>query len=107
MAFDPAAPWHRASYDRFLNEGLPQLLAARLPLAGYRVEEGEPHRCGVRLALTGSDGDLEVVYEDLPRPDEEGCFQVDGQPVVVLPVTAETDLAAASIACVGEQALEL
>ena len=33
------ATWHKESYDRFLNEQLPQLLAERLPLAGYQVEQ--------------------------------------------------------------------
>ena len=34
-ALRTSAPWHKESYDRFLNEGLPKLLAARLPLADY------------------------------------------------------------------------
>ena len=32
------APWHKESYDRFLDETLPALLSERLPLVGYEVE---------------------------------------------------------------------
>ena len=38
MALNPAAPWHRESFETFMQEKLPQLLADRLPLAGYHLE---------------------------------------------------------------------
>src|SRR5437016_3899486 len=125
MGLNASAPWHRASFDRFLYERLPQLLAERLPLTVYQVEEdGARGCCSVRLGVTGSAGDVETEFRDLPRPDEAGLFTVEGQPMVepggalragallatvegqpmvVLPVTSDSDLAAARIRCVGEQ----
>ena len=32
------APWHKQSYDRFIQERLPELIASRLPLASYHVK---------------------------------------------------------------------
>ena len=37
MSITAAAPWHKESFDKFINERLPQLLADRLPLGGYFV----------------------------------------------------------------------
>ncbi len=44
MPIDTATLWHKQTFDQFLGERLPQLLAERLPLGGYRVEpEGSSH----------------------------------------------------------------
>ena len=37
MSINVATPWHKRSFDRFLEEGLPRLLDERLPLVGYAV----------------------------------------------------------------------
>jgi hypothetical protein len=97
------APWHKASFDRFLEERLPQLLASRLPVAGYRIDATETYTCRVELALGGSEGRVEVVYAEVPRPDEEGVFTIDGRRLVVVPRASEANLAAAAIDCAGEQ----
>src|SRR5437763_1194286 len=96
------APWHRESFDRFLQEGLPQLLAARLPLAGYHA------RCSgstVTVAVAPGDGGLEVTYE-IPCPDEEGIFHLNDQRAVVVPFAAAGSLDQAEVRCVGEQLLD-
>jgi hypothetical protein len=33
------APWHKASFDHFQREALPQLLADHLPLVDYQINE--------------------------------------------------------------------
>ena len=67
MTYAASAPWHRNSFDRFLYDRLPQLLAARLPLAGYRARSGWSHACPVSVTLSaGAGGDLEVRYPPAP-----------------------------------------
>jgi hypothetical protein len=100
---DPSAPWHRESYDRFLNERLPQLLAARLPLAGYAVDGEGSTECRVRVVLAAAGGDLEVEYPAIPQPDAEGVFQLGGAAHVVPRVAAPGSLAEAEAEAVGEQ----
>ncbi len=38
MPIDTATPWHKESFEQFLGERLPQLLAEAARLGGYRVE---------------------------------------------------------------------
>lgn len=97
------APWHKASYDRFLNERLPELLASRVPLAGYRVAADSERTCAITAALGDGAEPVELVFERIPVPDENGVFAVSGGHVVVVPVVTSEDLAAAEIRCVGEQ----
>ncbi|MBI3946517.1 MAG: hypothetical protein HY321_11405 [Armatimonadetes bacterium] len=101
------APWHKESYDHFLNAALPELLAERLPLAGYQVEDTGPNACQVRIALAAPSGEVAVGYPEIPRPDEEGLFYFSGKARVVVPTAAHEDLATAEIRCVGEQILAL
>jgi len=98
-----SAPWHRASFDRLINERLPELLAARGPLLGYHAEDGEGYTCriSVTLAANGA-GDIALTF-DLPQPDADGLFMLDGQPRVVVPVASSEYLEDAEIRCVGEQ----
>jgi hypothetical protein len=97
-----ATPWHKASYDRFLNEGLPSLLAERLPLTGYRVTPVDTHTCHITVALTGQDDEVEVEFEGIPQPDADGVFEIGGEARIVVPVATSDDLAEAQILCVGE-----
>jgi hypothetical protein len=97
------SPWHKISFDRFLEERLPQLLASRLPLAGYRIDTTGTYTCRVEVALGGAEGRVEVVYAEVPRPDEEGTFAMDGRRLVVVPRASEANLEAAEIRCAGEQ----
>ena len=105
MAINTTAPWHKASFDRFINERLPQLLAERLPLTGFRVEPQGRHACRVIVVLTGKGSGVELRY-DVPAPDEQGIFEIDGKRRVVLPVASSEILDTADIKCIGEQLYE-
>jgi hypothetical protein len=96
-----SAPWHAQSYTRFVEERLPQLLAERVPLRGYRAEPAGP---AYRVAVTLGDRERSARVEyQLPRPDERGVFMIDGAPIIVLPIASHEDLATAEIRCAGEQ----
>lgn len=103
MSVNTASPWHKQSFDGFLKTRLPQLLADRLPLANYHVEDTGPYACRVTVAVTGKSGEVSVEYASVPRPDEGGVFELDGQRRVVLPVASSEDLDTADIRCAGEQ----
>ncbi|MBI2303086.1 MAG: hypothetical protein HYU66_29615 [Armatimonadetes bacterium] len=90
-------PWHAASFDRFLRERLPQILAERLPLAGYRVAPPV-----VEVSVTADGGVVSAAY-NLPCPAAEGIFHTPRGPRVVPPIAAHDDLATAPVASVGEQ----
>ena len=95
------APWHSESYDRFLHERLPYLLAERLPLAGYKTESTGPHTCRVEVAVTSGRGTVTVEYPGLPQPDEDGVFELDGRWIVPARASSE-HLDTAEVKCVGE-----
>ena len=103
MALNPAAPWHRESFETFMQEKLPQLLADRLPLAGYHLESTGTYTCVLKLVLKGEAGEIELVYPDLPQPDHDGVFLVEGNYRVVVPFPSQPELETAQIHCVGEQ----
>jgi hypothetical protein len=103
---DMSAPWHRASFDLFIHERLPQLLASRLPLSGYRVTVRSETSCRIDLTLGTSGQETAPSFEDLPRPDAEGVFWRNEKPYVVLPIASCDDLDRAEIRCVGEQLLD-
>ena len=102
MPINPSTPWHRESFDRFLCEELPPLLTERLPLVRYHVEETDSATCRVQIALRTCAGEVENIY-DIPQPDADGVFQVDGEERVVAPVASSTHLEEAEILCIGEQ----
>jgi hypothetical protein len=102
MSLNPTTPWHKASYDQFLYDSLPQLLAERLPLADYQVTEAGPHACSLCITLSGG---IQAVFASLPRPDEGGLFYLADEPCVVIPTASQEALDIAEIACVGEQLL--
>ena len=103
MPVATTAPWHKQSFDRFINHALPNLLAQRMPLAGYQADSTGPHTCCVRVTVAGASGDVEVAYADLSQPDDEGVFRLGPQRRVVVPVADSDDLVHAEIRCVGEQ----
>jgi hypothetical protein len=102
MSLNPKTPWHKASYDQFLSDWLPQLLAERLPLAGYQVIEDEAPlgTCTLLVELTGG---AQATFPSIPCPDEAGLFHLNGEPCVVIPLASNEALAEAEISCVGEQ----
>ena len=103
----PSTPWHRESFDRFLQERLPHLLSERLPLAGYCVESTGPYSCRVQVVLASPSGEVEVAYADVPQPDEAGAFEIDGRQFVVQPISANEHLKDVEVRCVGEQLTDL
>ncbi|MGH2509458.1 MAG: hypothetical protein ACRDHZ_18935, partial [Ktedonobacteraceae bacterium] len=98
-----ATPWHKASFDNFLNERLPQLLAQQVPLIGYERKTSDTSTCQITLTLATSVGEIQVTYVDLPQPDQAGIFTIKGTSLVVVPYATSDDLEQAEIFCVGEQ----
>ena len=102
MSINSKTPWHKASYDQFMSDSLPQLLAERLPLASYQVveDDAEGHTCSVRIELAGG---AQANYPSIPCPDDAGLFYLAGSPYLVIPLASDEELDRAEIACVGEQ----
>ncbi len=98
-----AAPWHRASYARFLRETLPQLLVSRVPLVGYGVESAGEYACRVTIEIGVGANTLKVTFTNVPQPDADGVFVVNGKEYVVLPIASSDELEQADIQCAGEQ----
>ena len=103
MPRDITAFWHKESFNRFINDQLPKLLAARMPLAGYHAESTGTYTCRIEVAFGLGMGNLEESYTDIPQPDDDGVFNIDGKERIVLPIAQDEDLTAAEIKCVGEQ----
>src|SRR5437764_4332255 len=103
MSINTATPWHKDSFDRFLGESLPRLLAERVPLAGYRVEPEDVYTCRVTVVIAAGAGEITLVYAGFPQPDAQGIFEIDGARRVVMPVATTEDLDVAEIDCAGEQ----
>jgi RNA polymerase Rpb2, domain 6/RNA polymerase Rpb2, domain 3/RNA polymerase Rpb1, domain 2 len=103
MPIDTATPWHKESFDQFLGERLPQLLAERLPLGGYRVEPEGPYTCRLTVTLATAGGELPLAYDGFPQPDEQGIFDIHGGRRVVIPLASTEELDVAEVRCAGEQ----
>jgi hypothetical protein len=103
MTISMTAPWHKVSFEHFLNESLPQLLAELLPLIGYAVTTTNQYTCGITLTLDSPTGDVSIEYTGIAQPDQEGLFEIAGKPLVVVPFATYDDLEQAEIFCVGEQ----
>ena len=97
-----AAPWHKQSYDRFLGEQLPELIAERLPLQAYSVTPAGPHTCTVAVTLANAAGSVSLEIEDVPKPDESGLFELDGKRIVVVPAASCEELDKAEVRCAGD-----
>jgi len=98
------APWHRESYDRFLSERLPQLLAERVPLVDYTAERAGEYSCDVRVTV-GTEKPAALTF-DIPACDEEGVFRFQDRNVVVVALASCERLDEAEVQCVGEQLLD-
>ena len=53
MSLSVKAPWHKISWDMFVQKGLPELLSDRVSLAGYRVVSKGEYTCELHLAIQG------------------------------------------------------
>jgi hypothetical protein len=108
MRINDSAPWHKISYDRFVNDSLPQLLASRLPVSGYSVDQSNTYTCRIKLTLTDGGGDITLDYV-IPQPDANGIFNLndfsggDLWTKIVVPIASTEDVDTAEIRCVGEQ----
>ncbi|GLV58039.1 hypothetical protein KDH_48730 [Dictyobacter sp. S3.2.2.5] len=100
------ADWHKATFEQCIHEWLPALLAERLPLVGYHVSSTGTYTYQMDLTLSSGQEEVAVTYQDLPQPDEEGVFVLDGTRYAVAPYASSGDLAEADILCVGEQLLQ-
>jgi hypothetical protein len=94
--------WHKESYDRLLNQSLPELLARRLPLAGYHVDLTDGKTYLVQVVISNSNGDIEAAYQ-VPMLDERGVANIDSELLIVIPHVLGDDLASAEVRCVGER----
>ncbi len=103
MSNNITAFWHKQSFEGLMKERLPELLADRLPLAGYRFEPIGTYTCRVKLVLASTEGYVEVEYTGIPQPDVDGMFTLDGEPYVVVPTASTVKLKQAKIECVGDQ----
>ena len=103
MTLNLDVPWHRESFDLFVHQRLPRLLGERLPLADYQVEQQDSYTFSIKLSLGLGDASVEVEYRDLPRPDRDGLFHIEGNYRVVVPYPDRRELDQARILCVGEQ----
>lgn len=98
-----AVPWHKESFDAFITERLPSLLAERLPLVGYEVKPDTNHTCAIAVTITATSGTVTVTYTDIPVPSDEGVFTLDDVERVVVPIASSEELDSAHILCVGDQ----
>lgn len=103
MTISITAPWHRNSFERFLHDRLPRLLAEHVSLLGYTVTPTSRYACDIALTLAGPTEEIAVVYAGLPQPDEEGIFEFKGRRMAVVPYVLYEDLEQAEVFCVGEQ----
>ena len=103
MSHNITAFWHKESFEELMKERLPQLLADRVPLAGYYFESTGAYTCRVEFVLASTEGYVEVEYIDIPQPDTDGMFTLAGEPYVVVPTASTVELKEAKIECVGDQ----
>ena len=103
MSHNITAFWHKESFEELMKERLPELLADWMPLAGYHFEPTGAYTCRVAFVLASTDGYVEVEYTNIPQPDTDGMFTLDGEPYVVVPTASTVELKQAKIECVGDQ----
>jgi RNA polymerase Rpb2, domain 6/RNA polymerase Rpb1, domain 2/RNA polymerase Rpb2, domain 3 len=106
MPINTSMPWHRASFDRLVQDRLPKLLAERLPLIGYHVESTGRYTCRIEVTLAAASGNVQLTFADLPQPDEDGTLEIAGEPRVVVPTASNEELDTATFRCMGEQLYE-
>ncbi len=103
MSHNVTAFWHKESFEGLMKERLPELLADRMPLAGYHFESTDTYTCRVRVVIASTGGYIEVEYTDIPQPDTDGVFMLNGESYIVVPTASTVKLKQAKIECVGDQ----
>lgn len=94
------------SFWSFIAEKLPAALASVAPLSDYRVEPKEPGLGRVTFSLGDRGSQLNIVFDDLPFPREDGSFLLEGQERAVVMTATSNNLEEAKIDAVGEQLME-
>ncbi len=97
MSEIPGTPWHRASWEHLLKEGLPELLRSRLPGLACSTEPDGADACRFTASLGGA-----TCFCTLPVPDTDGVFAFLGRRLVVPPRADSDDLEQATVRCAGE-----
>jgi len=103
MNINISSPWHKRSFEQFIEQRLPKLIASRVALAGYHVDSQDSSTCCINLVLSVNRGEVDVSYAGIPVPDGDGIFEIHGKPWTVVPVATDKNLEIAKIKCVGEQ----
>ena len=101
-----STPWHKQSYERFVYETLPQLLAERLPLTEYQCVEADTRHYTVHVHVAANTSMASARYT-IPQPDQRGVFLIDQTPMLVIPEALSADLEGVEIHCVGEKLYQL
>ena len=79
MRTPPPTPWHRASFEDFLQHRLPALLRERMGLTSVHAERIDDAACRIVLAGHGVGDPFEIEYAPIPQPDAEGVFHIDDE----------------------------
>jgi hypothetical protein len=95
------------SFRRFIEESLPAALAAVAPLTDYRVEETRPGVGRVTMSLAKGAQQIELVYDGLPFPREDGSFPCGDVERAVVLTASSNNLEQAEIRAVGEQLMDM
>ena len=94
MTMDLDIPWHGESWRRFIHGDLPALIEKHLPLSAYEIEVVDTYTFSLKLAFNfPCEGEVEVSYADLPQPDDEGIFRIQGNYRVVVAYPCSAPLA--------------
>ncbi len=110
MSHNPlGSPWHAESFNRFINEQLPELISARIPIESYAVDTQEGNICSIAIAISSSRDDHGLIHAEIteiPCPDSQGVFHLDKREWVVVPLASCEDLSRATVQCVGDLLME-
>jgi hypothetical protein len=102
MTIDFPTPWHKASYDHFLIQRLPQLLTGRIPDSTCTLLPEDEASWRIILEVKAETRTLSVEFLHIPAISPNGIFTLDGQPFIVVPIASQEELDQAEISCVGE-----
>ena len=93
-------PWHRESWEYFIRTSLPELIDITCGISSYRIEPaGKSYSIIARL--NSQKDSSEIVFSNIPVPDERGVFLINSKQVVVVPIASDENLT--NVKCVGEQ----
>lgn len=101
---DRKTDWHRASWLRCMEVGLPELIATRVEVSTYRiVDRGD--LADIEVGVLSGTIEIRTTYCDIPMPDDSGLFASFDPPRLVVPVVEDETMAV--VRCAGDQLLGL